>query len=62
MHGPVAPPPTGRPPRPPRPVVAACPDFRKEFRTREDAERWIARVEEIGACSHVHTVEEVEGD
>ena len=37
-----------------------CPDFQKDgFKSREDAETWICRVEEFGQCRHEHEIKVV---
>jgi hypothetical protein len=40
--------------------IVKCPDFTSPaFRSREDAERWLAGVEKLGACRNDHRIEEV---
>jgi hypothetical protein len=39
-------------------VTASCPDYVKNFKTREAAEEWIASVEASGHCRHPHVINE----
>ena len=36
--------------------TAACCDYRKEFKSQEEAEAWIRKVEEAGHCKQQHHI------
>lgn len=40
---------------------AGCEDYTRAFKTRAQAERWVAEVERFGQCPLPHTVSTVDG-